>query len=163
MKTYTQIALILLLCCLGVSCKKVEKNPCEGLLNEAPPKQIGLVFINKETGENMIVANSLDTAAIKITGTLSPFKMIINDNRSPLNGMLVFTIPETGDGNYVLSIAIADFETVELAYSISKMESNDVCKPYYYSMSDIQITNHPFAYFENEHISGRKNLLKVLL
>lgn len=165
-KTYALFMLILLVTYLEFSCKKAERSPCEGLLNESQPKQIGFVFINKQTGENIIIANKLDTAVIKIRSAnivKSYPKMIINNDRNPLNGTLILIIPETGEGDYPFSIDVANFGRVELSYSINQIKSNDICKPYYYSMSSIEVKSHPFEYFENEHILGRKNLLKILL
>jgi hypothetical protein len=158
-------ALIVLVAGSFFSCQKTRTNPCEGLLNESPPKYVFVRFIDKQTGDNLIVTNNLDADDIKVTigqtGELYKNWEISNNypSSSPLYGLVGFTVFQETAGNYPYKIQVGDLGTVTLSYTIDEVKSDSPCKRYYYPMKDIKITDHPFELLKY----GDKNILVVAL
>ncbi len=135
------------------SCQKTETNPCEGLLNESPPTEIILKFIDKQSKETIVI----DAAVIKVTEKQSGNSYtnwnVYNRPGSPvLNGALSIPVFSESDGEYQFEIQPGNFGAVILSYKIIREKTDNPCRPYSYPMKDIQITNQPF---ENLQLDGK--------
>nr|WP_232325425.1 hypothetical protein [Pedobacter panaciterrae] len=138
-------------------CKKKESfvNPCDGLMNETPPTKIIVKFVDKETGQNLILNNDIKVSDINIINatTGKPFVNwgIFNEAASsPLNGTLQFSVFHETAGQYPYQIKLAKLATVTLTYTVSKTATDSPCKPVAYPISDIMITDHAFSQFIHE-------------
>lgn len=169
MRSHPLLILTLIFACLGFSCQKNEaaSDPCEGLLNESQPKIAGILFVDKETGENIIVTNNLDTTDIKVAfdhnGTsYKDYQIVHHAETSPINGAVVFYVPEKED-IYLFNIQVGDFGTVKFSYTVSEEENDDKCRPHVYPVSDVKTVNYPFEHFDHEHLPSSMTLLRVAL
>lgn len=157
-RLYAIYGVILCLTVWFISCQKT-KDPCPVILSEGMPKEIGVIFLDKETGESLFKIHDIDAPNIKVTNAVTGeiFKsggLIYNSVRpTPNNGIVkLASIPDT-EGEHSYKIQIDDFESIVIAYTGIKKENktNDPCSsPYYYSITDIRIVDHPFNVFEYE-------------
>ena len=163
----------LLLTGLTLGCQKTAvKDPCAGLMNEGPLKQIGVIFVDKGTGDYLIKTSDRESSGIKVTnaGTEEPYNnwdiYYHHENPTALNGIVrLYGIPET-EGTHSYDIQSDDFGTVTLSYTVIKMENNSdspCISPYYYSITDVRIEDHPFDVFEYENGTIIPNALVVAL
>lgn len=132
-------------------CQKAETDPCQGLINESPPSQIVVKFIDKQTKEAIIV----DTAVVKISEKQSgkPYKNWNVYNRtglSQLHGSLTLSVFNEIPGTYQYGIQIKDREMVTLSYQITRKETGNLCKPYSYPLDEVKILNQTFDVFQYE-------------
>jgi len=91
MKLITPILILVATFCLIASCKK--NLNCDNILNQAPPRRIGLTFTDKESGSNLILTDAFGEKNISVsvgeTGT--PFydwRIIKGSENSPMNGFM---------------------------------------------------------------------------
>ena len=140
----------------GCQEKDSSGNPCEGLMNEAPPAKITVKFVDKATGQNLILSKKLQASDITVVNT-NTGKPFVNwgvssseTSTSPLNGTLQFSVFHETAGQYPYQIKVGDLGTATLAYTVSKTATNDPCKPEAYPISEIKITDHPFTPFTHE-------------
>jgi hypothetical protein len=134
----------------GEGCQKSSaSNPCEGLLNEGTPTQVGLVFVDGRTGANVLLSKDIDAATISINrepaGGAAEQGMIVKAADSPLYGSLTFTIADTKKGAYKYTINIPQAGTTTLSYTNQEVKSDNVCKPYYINVTDPTIEDRPFT------------------
>lgn len=166
--TFRFPAMVLLMAGLLFSCQKTSTNPCDGLLNESPPENIFVKFIDKQTGDNLIIANNLDTDDIKVTigqtGDLYKGWRINNNlsSSSPLYGVVRFTIFHQTAGDYPYKIQVGNLGTVTLSYTVKEVETDNPCKRYTYPLKDIKITDHPFELLKYQD-KTHPNILVVML
>src|ERR1044072_7785632 len=83
--------IFLFIASLGSGCKKSSQpDPCDGVLNEGMPTQVGLIFLDGQTGENILLTKSIDTAAITITPEPIDLKrgVIVKQPGAPMYGAL---------------------------------------------------------------------------
>lgn len=147
-KIYCLPLILLLVAGFGAGCKKSsQKNPCEGVLSEGMPAQAALIFLDKQTGENILLSKSIDTSAITITPAPSGLKggVIVKQAGSPLYGALVMPVADTKEGVFKYQIDIANVGSVTLSHINKKEKSNNICNPYYISITEPAIENHPFT------------------
>lgn len=133
------------------SCKKTETNPCEGLLNESPPTQIIVKFIDKQTKETLIV----DAAMIKITekqsgNLLANWSVYNRTDASMLNGAISIPVFSESAGVYQYNMQLGNLVTAILSYQIDRKETGNPCRPYSYPVNDIKIVNQPFDYLQQD-------------
>ena len=157
----------LLFACLGVSCQKDATDPCEGVLSEGSPKIVGILFVDKETGENIVTVNDLDTTDVKVVferdGT--PFKDYLIASAAPANpvaGAVVF-YPREKEDIYLFNIRVADFGAVKFSYTVTQKETGNRCRPHSYPVSEVKIVDYQFEQFEHEFLPDHVTLLKVAL
>jgi len=150
-KKFFYLPLILLgVASFGWGChKSKQSNPCEGVLNEGTPTQVGLIFLDKQTGENILLAKNIDTATITITSEpadLPPVKgAIAKQAGSPMYGSLVFHIADTKKGAFKYKINIPTVGSTTVSYTNKEVKSDNACKPYYIVVTDPVIEDHPFT------------------
>jgi hypothetical protein len=148
-KTFYYPLLIAIVFVAGLGCKKTTaSDPCDGVLNEGMPTQVGLVFVDKQTGENMLLSKNIDTAAITITPEPDPqFKrgMIVNQPGSPMHGALAFTIADTKEGLFKYKVDIAGLGNATLSYTNKMEKSDNKCRPYYINITEPAIEEHSFT------------------
>ena len=138
----------------GCQKKDATGNPCDGLLNESPPTKIMVQFLDKLTGQNLILSKNLkaDDVTVIDPGTGKPFAgWVVSSgmSSSPFNGSVQFSVFHETAGNYSYQITLADLGTVTMTYTVSKTVTGDPCKPNAYPVSDIKISDHaylPFSY-----------------
>lgn len=140
----------------GCQKKDSSGNPCEGLMNETPPTNIRIKFVDKGTGQNLILSKNLQASDITVTN-ISTAKPFVNwrvsrseTSTSPLNGTLQFSVFHETAGQYPYQIKLGDLGMATLAYTVSKTATDDPCKPTAYPISEIKITDHPFTPFTHE-------------
>lgn len=148
-KRIYHLPLILLLAIgLGAGCKKSsQKNPCEGVLSEGMPTQAALILLDKQTGENILLSKNIDTSAITITPAPLGLKggVIVKQTGSPLYGALVMPVADTKEGVFKYQVDIANVGSITLSHTNRKEKSDNICNPYYISVTDPAIENHPFT------------------
>lgn len=67
MKRRTNYTLIISLLIIFSGCKKYPSDPCEGLLNESTPLNIGILLYDKTKAENLVLAKLIGDSDITIT------------------------------------------------------------------------------------------------
>lgn len=139
----------------GCQKKDSSGNPCDGLMNESPPTNILVKFMDKGTGQNLILNKNLQTSDITVVNTATG-KPLVNwavrneTSTSPLTGTLQFSFFHETAGQYFYQIKLRSFGTVTLAYTVSKTATDNPCKPEAYPISEIRITDHPFTPLTHE-------------
>lgn len=147
-KIYHLPLIFLLAAGLGAGCKKSsEKNPCDGVLNEGMPTLAALVLLDKETGENILLSKNIDTAAVTITPAPLDLKrgVIVNEPGAPMYGALVIPVSDAKEGTFKYKIDIANVGSITLSHINRKEKSNSICNPYYISITEPEIEDHPFT------------------
>lgn len=152
------LALLSVVAVLTTSCGKKDNsnNPCEGLLNESPPTTILLKFIDKSTGENLILSKDIkesDVSVIykKTNEVVKNWRIMKSEPSNSLtNGTLGLTVFHETEGEYPYQIQLGNAASATLSYTITKKKSDNPCKPYYFPMSDIKITDHTFSVMEHQ-------------
>jgi hypothetical protein len=149
-KNFYYLSLILLgAVSFGPACQKSKSNPCEGVLSEGVPTQVGLVFVDGQTGENLLMSKNIDTATITITPEQADLPsergVIIKQTGSPLYGSLVFHIADTKKGAFKYKINIPGVGSATLSYINKEEKSDNECKPYYITVTDAVIEDHSFT------------------
>lgn len=139
----------------GCQKKDSSGNPCDGLMNESPPTNILIKFVDKATGQNLILSQNLQASDITVVNTTTgkPFVnwAVRNEtSTSPLNGTLQFSVFHETAGQYPYQIKLGSFGTATLAYTVSKTATDNPCKPEAYPISEIRIADHPFTPFTHE-------------
>lgn len=147
-KIYHLPLIFLLAIGLGSGCKKSsEKNPCDDVLSEGMPTLAVLTLLDKQTGANILLSKNIDTSAITITPAPLDLKrgMIVKESGAPMYGALVIPVSDMKEGTFKYKIDIADVGTVTLSHTNRKEKSNSICNPYYISVTDPEIEDHPFT------------------
>lgn len=143
--------------------KSKQSDPCEGVVSEGTPTQVGLILIDGQTGENILLSKNIDTATISIIpeGTdLPPERsVIVKEPRAPMYGSLMFHIADTKKGVFKYTINIPDVDSVTLSYNNIEKESGSQCNPYYISVTDPVIEDHQFTF----SWAGSRLLFKITL
>lgn len=140
----------------GCQKKDSSGNPCDGLMNETPPTKIMVKFVDKGTGQNLILSKNLQASDINVvnTNTGKPFVnwgvVSSEASTSPLNGTLQISVFHETAGQYPYQIKVGNLGMATLAYTVSKTVTNNPCKPEAYPISEIKITDHPFTLFTHE-------------
>ncbi|CAG4992474.1 hypothetical protein DYBT9275_00970 [Dyadobacter sp. CECT 9275] len=134
----------------GPGCQKSKQpNPCEDVLSERTPTQVGLLFVDGKTGENILLSKNIDPATITITPELgdlsSEHGMIENRSGSPMYGALVFHIFDTKKGAFKYKINIPNVGITTLSYMNKEKESDNECNPFHISVTDPVIEDHSFT------------------
>lgn len=135
---------------LGPGCQKAKQsNPCEGVLSERMPTQVGLIFVDGQTGENILLSKNIDTATITITPEPADLPsergVIVKQPGSPMYGSLVFYIADTKKGAFKYKITIPTVGSTTLSYINKEEKSDSECNPYYISITDPVIEDHQFT------------------
>ena len=137
----------------GCQKKDPSGNPCDGLMNEAPPTKIMVKFVEKGTGQNLILSKNIKTSDITVVNinTGKPFDnwaiMSNGSSASPFYGMLQFSVFHETAGQYPYQIKLGDLGTATLAYTVSKTATGNACKPEAFPVSGIKIADHSFTQF----------------
>ena len=134
----------------GPGCQKSKQsNPCEGVVSEGMPTQVGLVFVDGQTGENILLSKNIDAATITITpepaDLLSERGVIVKESGSAMYGSLVFHIADTKKGSFKYKINIPNVGSTALSYINKEEKSDNECNPYYISVTDPVIEDHQFT------------------
>ncbi|HEX6431890.1 MAG TPA: hypothetical protein VF008_29565 [Niastella sp.] len=129
--------------------KSKQSNPCEGLLDERMPTQVGLTFVDGQTGENILLSKNIDATTITITPEPADLPsvqgVIVKTSGAPLYGSLVFHIADTKKGSFKYKIDIPNVGSSTLSYINKEEKSDNECKPYYISVTDPVIEDHSFT------------------
>lgn len=134
----------------GPGCQKAKHaDPCEDVLSEGMPTQVGLIFIDGQTGENILLSKNIDTATITITPEPADLPsergVIVKESGSPMYGSLVFHIADTKKGAFKYKINIPDIGNTTLSYINKEEKSDNECNPYYISITEPVIEEHQFT------------------
>lgn len=150
-KTSFYLLLILLTAInVGPGCQKSKpSNPCEGVVNEGTPAMAGLILIDGQSGENILLSKNIDSSTITISqeGTNGPSEpgQIVKTTGSPMHGALVFHIADTKEGAFRYKISIPNIGTTTLSYTNKTEESDNPCKPHYISVTHPAIEDHSYT------------------
>lgn len=138
-------------------CKKKESsgNPCDGLLNESPPTKIMVKFVDKATGQNLILSKNLKSSnftvvSVETAKPVAGWRVVSEMSTSPFNGVLELSLFHETAARYEYQIKLESIGTATLAYTVSKTATNNPCKPHAYPISDIKITDHSFTLFVHD-------------
>jgi hypothetical protein len=142
---------------IATGCQKKDSsvNPCDGLMNEAPPTKIMVSFVDKSTRQSLILSKSIKTSDITVinpnTGKPLVNWAIVNQNtNSPFIGMLQFSVFHETAGQFPYQIKLAELGISTMIYTVSKTATNDPCKSETFPISDLKITDRPFTTFTHE-------------
>jgi hypothetical protein len=128
-------------------CDKSNQTPCEN--NEAPPVQVGLIFLDKQTGENILLSKNIESGTIKITLDSSEVPettgTIVTSAGSDLYGSLKFHIEDLKKGNFKYTVSIPDVTTTRLSYNNTEEKTDNRCKPYVIKIEDPVIAEHQYT------------------
>lgn len=147
---FCYLPLLLGVVIIGPGCRKSSQpDPCEGVLSEGMPAEVGLVFADRQTGENILLSKNIDAATITITpeteGVSPQAGVIVKQAGSPIHGTLVFHIADTKTGAFKYKINIPGVGSATLSY-VNKLEKSDnKCKPHYIAVTDPVIEDHQFT------------------
>lgn len=164
MKFYYLPLLLLVTVSFGPGCQKSKQaNPCEGIISEGTPTQVGLVLIDGQTGENILLSKNIDASTITITpeATDVPSEqgVIVKQPAAPMYGSLVFHIADTKKGAFKYKINVPNVGSATLSYINKEERSNNECNPYYISVTDPVIEDHQFTLTR----TGFRLLFKITL
>ena len=168
MQILKYLTLFTFMLCLTAGCKKSNKNidPCEGLLNESPPMRIGILVESKQSGENLILANGLTGADIKVSNLQTAVPQgnwrIIDSDMSPMNGMLELSVFHEKAGVYSYKVDLKNLPSITFSYTIKQEPTDNPCKKFSYPMENLQAVGNefiPFKAAENTY----PNIIKILL
>lgn len=123
---------ILFLCLLAVvslcpACKKDKAKPCEVLYGLPEPPRVGLLFVDKETGENIILSKNIDSSKITVTPYAKVF--IGRDDKAADYGAVEFYIAAAAVGPVKYTIDIPGVGMATFAYANVEKESGSPCIP----------------------------------
>ncbi|RAJ76610.1 hypothetical protein CLV59_108129 [Chitinophaga dinghuensis] len=150
-KKYSFLSVILLAAVmLGMSCHKSKNaDPCEGVLSEGTPLMAGLIFIDKQTNELLLLSRNIDPATITITPVQSDIPAekgaIVNQVGSPVHGALLFHVNDTKKGTFSYKITIPGVGSTMLSYTNQELKQDNPCHPYYIATVDTKIEDHPYT------------------
>jgi hypothetical protein len=140
----TLLLLLLVATSLCPACKKTKQaNPCDGLLAETAPAQVGLIFLDKETGENILLSKNIDSSKIIITPEERLF--IGRSANTDLYGALIFHIADNQKGAFKYTINIPDVGTATLTYTNVEKQTGNVCYPTAIVVTDPVIEEYSFT------------------
>jgi len=133
----------------GTGCQKSKQsNPCEGVFSEGTPTQVGLIFLDGQTGENILLSKDIDTATITITPEQADIPsergVIVKQSGSPMHGSLAFHIADTKKGAFKYKINIPTVGSATLSYINTEEKSGNECNPYYINVTEPVIEGHQF-------------------
>lgn len=121
-------------------------------MNESPPLVIGVMLLDKQTGNNLIQTGALNAEDIKVsivkTGAVFNNWRIINAANSPMNGMLEFAVFHEKADEYTYKIELKNLGTFNVSYTIKQEKTNNPCKVYYYPMDGLKVSDHEFESFK---------------
>ncbi|KAA2242753.1 hypothetical protein F0L74_09505 [Chitinophaga agrisoli] len=148
----------------GTACKKSKpSNPCEGVFSEGMPTQAGLVLIDGQTGDTILLTKDIDTSTITITpepaDVPSERGIIVKQPGAPWHGSLMFHITDTKKGAFKYKIDIPNVGSVTLSYTNKEVASGNACNPYYINVTDPVIEDHPFTVSR----TGSRLIFKITL
>ncbi|UYQ95710.1 hypothetical protein MKQ68_11415 [Chitinophaga horti] len=141
--------LLLLAISLATGCDKEDKDPCRDLLNEGMPTQVAFKFLDKQTGENLLLTRNIDTAGV----TISPLPIdagakrgvIVKQANHPMEGCLVFTVSEAVEGPVNYKIDIEGIGATNVSYNNKREAGDSPCRPFVIRIKDMQVTDHEFT------------------
>lgn len=143
--------------------KSNHTNPCEGVLSEGTPTMVGLILLDGQTGENILLSKNVDASSITITPEASDVPseqgMIVKQPGSPMDGSLVFHIADTKKGAFTYKIDVTGVGSITLSYTNKEEKSNNECNPYYINVTDPVIENHQYTFLR----TGYRLLFNVTL
>ncbi|GAA0562094.1 hypothetical protein [Chitinophaga japonensis] len=140
----------------GTGCQKSKpSNPCEGIVSEGTPTLVGLVLVDGQTGENILLSRNIDTSTITIipeaTDIPAERGAIVKEPGAPMYGSLVFRVADTKEGAFKYTINIPDVASATLSYTNKKEKSGNECNPYYIVVTDPVIEDHEFTVSRTGH------------
>jgi len=158
---------------LALGCQKTEEEDlCAGFMSEGPLSQIGVILVDKETGESLITTNNPETLGLSVTNayTGEPYTywdiLYHPENPTTLNGVVRLSgVPNT-EGDHSYHIQSDDFELITFSYTVKKTANNSgsPCRPpYYLHITDVRIDDRPFDVFEHENGTVMPNVVVVKL
>lgn len=164
MKNLRNYTLLLALLMVFLGCKKQVHNPCDGLLNQGPPLQVGMMLYHKAKGENLALTKPIEAADINVTdlqtGKPTPNWRLNKAVNSPLNGMIEIAAFHEKAGQYLYKVDIKEIGTVTIGYTISQEKTDNPCRTYSYPMTGLKSTDHNFEPFIHQDKPVR-NVIKV--
>lgn len=156
MKLRSFLMLILSASIFISACHKKEplSDPCSDVLSESPPIRIMVKFIDKTTKENLILANGIMDTDISVTykqtgQAVKNWRVYRGQGGPvPIDGMLEFVIFNEMPGQHDYEIVLGSVATAMMSYTVTKVKSENPCRPYYFPINGIKISDHPFMPFE---------------
>jgi hypothetical protein len=128
----------MLLLVATIACKNTKRSEmCEDLLTGLPPTEIGLVLIDSNTGENLLLSKKIDPATVSIiqeSTNLAETGYLATDTAAPFYGILRFHLAENKKGEYRYNVKIPDVTNVTVSYTVEEKRSDNpnACHPVIY-------------------------------
>lgn len=137
--------LLFLLAVVGLSpaCKKNEANPCEGLLGVPAPTAVVLVFLDKETGDNILLSKKITAEDITITPKVG-MRLMTTVGPDSTASLVVF-IEEGKEGAFKYAININGVGTTTLAYTNEEVVTGNACNPTKIVVGEPIVGDDPFT------------------
>lgn len=144
-------------------CQKSKENPCKDILSETPPTQVGLIFLDGQTGENILLSKNIESGAIKITPDSPDLSettgTIVKNTNNAFYGSFKFHIEDLKKGDFKYSISVPDIATTTLSYANTEEKSDNACRPYIINVHDPVIAEHQYTVTR----SGTNIIIKITL
>ncbi|WP_343690402.1 hypothetical protein [Chitinophaga sp.] len=129
---------------LCAACKKHKQtDPCIGLYARIAPAQVGIVVLDKETGENILLAKNIDPAKVTVAPTERVY--FVTTATSNLYGSLVFHIADTSKGAFSYNVNIPEVATFTLKYTNDEKETGNVCNPTAIVVNNPTVGEYPYT------------------
>lgn len=148
-----------------ISCSKSDKvpNPCEGLMNEAPPTELMLKFMDKTNNATFnFTAADIKIIDSKTGNEFKNWRLLNRTGIASLDGSLSMAVFPGPEGEYSYDIQLLNKGTVTFSYQVTKQQTNDICKPHVYPIGNLKTTNQAYSIFQHEGKSYPKILIVTL-
>lgn len=142
---------IILLFVATIACKKAHKSDmCEDVIGGLPPTEIGLVFIDSNTGENILLAKNIDPATIIVTQEstkLTESSRFAKDTASPFYGILLIHLADSPKGVFRYNVRVPDVTTTTVSYTNVEKENGvpNACHSTYLQATDPTIVGQSYT------------------
>lgn len=135
------LLILLAVISLGPACKKNKQtDPCKGIYAAVAPAHVAIIFLDKTTGENILLSKNVDPAKITIEPKEVPY---IPKTGSPdIYGALVFYIEDTNEGAFRYVINVPDIPAMTLTFINKKMETGNPCHPVQITATELAIEGY---------------------
>lgn len=141
--------LVIALLVIAACNKSAEVDPCEGLLNEGPPRLIGFRLVDRLTGENIVLRDSIRESDIHVgagaTGDTSLQGNMERNINSPYHGWFWFPQSVFRAGLFRYRLELPGYSPVSLSHTNTLEAVDEPCQPAIIRSSDVNVSADSFT------------------
>jgi hypothetical protein len=141
----TLLLLLLAVASLFPACKKSNQadDPCAGFAWLTAPIHIGVVFVDKTSGENILISKNIDVTKITITSPETQAVGKITNLSSA--GAVMFLIEQTKKGDFKYNINIPELGTTAVTYTSVERTTGVPCHPTSITVGEPVVEGHTYT------------------